>query len=577
VKINTVKIHNFKSIKDAEFNLDQYSLLIGENNAGKSNLLNALRVFYEDGIKFSSGTDTPKFKTDKESWIEIEYELEDDEQKSLKESYKSSDNLLRVRKILHSKDKKLFKTNQSNIYCYEDGVLSDSLFYGAKNISQAKLGKVIYIPEVSKTNDAMKLSGPSPFRDLINLAFKSVMSHSEAYKDLQDSFLKFNQSFSEETNSNDLSIQTVLDDINNSIKNWGVSFGVNINPVDTDTIVKSLLSHHIEDTSLDNAKINIESYGQGMQRHIIFTLIRLASKYNDIINPSKKDIFDPDFVLLLFEEPEAFLHPCQQELLNNNLKKMAYGSQQVLITSHSPAFVSKNIESLSSLIKICKPSAVSEVHQLSKKELCQLFEDNSGLYSHCCNLVADEKTDANLKQCLRNKGLGSDSPDINAKLEEESLRYLLWIDSERSSMFFAKTVLICEGATEKALFDYLLDTEWTDLKETNVYILDSMGKFNIHRYMNLFSKMGISHSVIFDLDNDNGFQNVVNDFIKDNENDYTQKILTFDSDLEAFLGVTLPARNDLKPINLMHNLFEGNIKKSKLEKLRELLSLAING
>ncbi|BDQ37502.1 hypothetical protein SYK_18620 [Pseudodesulfovibrio nedwellii] len=568
----SVKVHNFRSFKDVTFKMDGYSLLIGENNAGKSNLMNAIRVFYEDGIKFNYETDFPKFETDEESWIEIEYVLKDDEQECLKESYQSSDNLLRVRKILFSRNKEICKTSQSNIYCYENGVLSDKLFYGAKNISQAKLGKVIYIPEVSKMNDAMKLTGPSPFRDLLNLAFKKVISNSNAYQTLQDSFLEFNLSFSDECNTSDFSIQNVINDINKSIESWGVLFGVNINPVDIDTIVKSLVSHYIEDVSLGNAKVRLDSYGQGMQRHIIFTLIRLASKYNDLNSSSKDGVFDPDYVLILFEEPEAFLHPCQQELLNRNLKKMGRGNQQVLITSHSPAFVCRNIVFLHSLIKINKSNAISNAYQIKGNELEDLFAENGGLFYHCCNLMADKATDDDLRRCLKNKGLGADSFDINAKLEEESLKYLLWIDTERSSMFFAKTVLICEGATEKALFDYLLSTDWGDLKEKNVYVLDAMGKFNIHRYMNLFSKIGIDHAVLFDLDGGNSYHRVVNDFIKENRNIFTKNILTFPQDLETFLEIDLPARKDLKPLNLMQALFEGTVKKARLEELRELVA-----
>jgi predicted ATP-dependent endonuclease of OLD family len=43
MKINNIKIHNFRSIKDSVFSIYDYSLLIGENNSGKTNVLTALR------------------------------------------------------------------------------------------------------------------------------------------------------------------------------------------------------------------------------------------------------------------------------------------------------------------------------------------------------------------------------------------------------------------------------------------------------------------------------------------------------------------------------------------------------
>ena len=70
MKIKSIKIHNFRSIKDAKFDLYNYNVLLGANNSGKTNVLTALRIFYEDGIKFNEKTDFPKFQTDdEESWI----------------------------------------------------------------------------------------------------------------------------------------------------------------------------------------------------------------------------------------------------------------------------------------------------------------------------------------------------------------------------------------------------------------------------------------------------------------------------------------------------------------------------
>jgi predicted ATP-dependent endonuclease of OLD family len=50
MKISKVVIHNFRSILDSEFDLADYSLLVGENNAGKTTVISALRAFYEDAV-----------------------------------------------------------------------------------------------------------------------------------------------------------------------------------------------------------------------------------------------------------------------------------------------------------------------------------------------------------------------------------------------------------------------------------------------------------------------------------------------------------------------------------------------
>ena len=142
MKAQSIQLHNYRSIRDLSVTLDDYSLLVGENNAGKTALLTALRAFYEEGgAKFSRDIDFPKFSTDdNESWIEIAYRTTDEEQETLKAEYRALDSTLRVRRYFQSDNKDLVKANQSNIYGYENGTLSTSLFYGAKNVSQAKLG-----------------------------------------------------------------------------------------------------------------------------------------------------------------------------------------------------------------------------------------------------------------------------------------------------------------------------------------------------------------------------------------------------------------------------------------------------
>lgn len=77
MKIKNITIHNFRSVLDGQFNLDNYTLLVGENNAGKTTIITAIRTFYEDGgTKYNENRDFPKVETtDKESWAEIKFEI----------------------------------------------------------------------------------------------------------------------------------------------------------------------------------------------------------------------------------------------------------------------------------------------------------------------------------------------------------------------------------------------------------------------------------------------------------------------------------------------------------------------
>jgi len=327
-----------------------------------------------------------------------------------------------------------------------------------------------------------------------------------------------------------------------------------------------------ETDNLDGQKVNINSYGQGLQRHLIFTLIRLSSKYTDKRIERKKD-FNPDFVLLLFEEPEAFLHPTQQEILNINLHTLASEeNQQVIITTHSPTFASRNLEDIESIIRLDKSDAITFTYQLNSNALSELFDENLSMFK----FFSEKSVDLAVPERIRNKiihdNLGDPNADLCKKLEQESIKYFLWLDAERSALFFAKHVIICEGATEKVLLNHIVDNRWPCLKEKHIYFLDAMGKYGIHRYMNLFKHLGISHSVLIDSDQDRDVHALVNNFICSNKNSFTIGIHAFERDLEAFLEFPRAPRGDLKPVHALDCYKRGMINDEKLGELYDIIS-----
>lgn len=574
MKIKAITIHNFRSIKDGYFNLEDYSVLIGANNQGKSNILKALRVFYEyNKLKYLRNEDFPKFKTDdKESWIEIEYTLTENEYQNLKNEYRLSGNALKVRKYLQSDNKDRVKSNQSNIFGYTKDGLSNSLFYGARNISNAKLGSIIYIPDVMKTEDAFKLKGPSPFREILTFVVGKVVKKSQAYHNLQGAFKDFNDDFSTESSTDGFSITALEKNINDHLLEWDVKFNVDIDSIDSDTIIKSLVTHSLSDTNLDG-QIEIKQFGQGLQRHLIYTLLKVSTEYVDKKESNKKE-FDPDFTLILFEEPEAFLHPSQQEVLNNSLNSLAENdSQQILISTHSPTFVSKNIDSIPSLIRIEKSNGVTRIFQITDEKKEEIVRENDELIEF---LETKYKSGEISVDDVRALGKLLNEDDKAKRVEQEAIHYLLWLDTERCCSFFANNVLICEGATEKRFLDYMIKNDWQkDFKNKKIYVFECGGKYQIHKFMNLFKYLGINHSVLYDRDisdaNDRARgHKYINEFIETSENKYTKKIQYFDANIESFLGVDIDSvHSNNKPLHLMWNFKKGNIAQEKIDELKE--------
>lgn len=422
MRVVSIKIHNFRTFADVELHLTPYSLLLGTNNAGKSNLIDAIRVFYEKDISYDESRDFPKFPTsDSESWIEIQYEPSKPEFDTLKDEYKLSDGTFRVRKYLQSAEVDSEGKTKTGIYAYIGGNLSNTRFYGAKNIQQGKLGEIIYIPAVSKLDDHTKLTGPSALRDLVNAVLKKIMGSSVAYSKLKTAFDEFETVIKTETTEDGQSLQRLETDITDEINGWGTSFKFSVNPISPDELVKSLIGHGMQDHALDKLQ-DTKSYGQGFQRHLIFTLIRLSARYKNPPVATKE--FSPRMMWILFEEPEAFLHPGQIDVLDESLDKIVIDEgNQILITTHSPRFVSRNIADLPSLIRLCKTTAETSAKQISREILDSILNTNQ----HDLNTW---------------KAAGIPLHPDDLQMEMESVKYALWLNPHRCSAFFANKILL---------------------------------------------------------------------------------------------------------------------------------------
>jgi len=548
MKAVSIKIHNFRSFAEVEIALSPYSLLVGANNSGKSNLIDAIRVFYEKDIKYDEGRDFPKFTTsDQEVWIEIEFEPSPQEFIALKSEYQLPSGTFRVRKYLQSTENDDEGKPKNGIYAYVNGQPSNSRFYGAKNVQQGKFGEVIYVPAVSKLDEHTKLTGPSALRDLINTVLKKIMDTSPSYGELRNAFETFGGKIKSETTSEGYSLSKIEDEITQEISDWGTSFELLVNSVTTDDIVKSLIGHRLQDRILGQP-LDTRCYGQGFQRHLIFTLIKLSARYSSLATKtSPRKEFSPQLTWILFEEPEAFLHPSQIDALDVSLRSISItDGTQVLISTHNPEFVSLNIEDLSALVRICRNNAISITSQITKSALQSLLADNQ----------KDLATWQAAKVPIH--------PD-DLLIDMESIKYALWLDPRRCSSFFASKVLLVEGPTEVALLGYLLSINQLPNPAGGVFILDTIGKFNIHRFMNLLGELKIPHAVLYD--NDNGKYAAVDATIQASQNAYTIGIDTFPVDLEAFLGIPSAGSPHRKPQHVMWQLSQGRIAQTNIDAL----------
>lgn len=551
MKATAVTLHNYRSIHDATYTLDDYSLLIGSNNAGKSTFMNAIRAFYEkDGFKYDKKKDYPfdlQNDMNRESWIDITFTLAKDEYDNLASDYRLQANTLKVRRYFETTDFKTHdnKDGSGQIFGYRsDDTLKNEPFYGAKNVQSGKFGALVYIPAISKVDDHTKLSGPSILRDLITGILSGVDGSEDHFKRLGDSFTEFSGNMQSSATNDGRSIKAVEHSLNTMISEWGIGFKLNWTPPSLNDVIKSMINPVYTDIAHDK-DIAIADVGSGFQRQLIYSIIKVGADFAAKQPKAKKETFEPDLTWIIFEEPEAFLHPPQQNELARSLQSLAQlDATQVLATTHSSNFVSNKLQKITGMAHITKDvSGVSKLYQVNDSDWQEITDNNKliSLLPAANNINADD-----------------------LKPEMEAIKYAIYLNADRASMFFARRVLIVEGPTEVALIRKLIDDGMIVPKITGCVVVDAIGKFNIHRFMSLLSKLGIEHSVLRDKDPNNQLHAEINQLIANSLTQFTVTVEEIDPDLEGFLDLPNPGRNDRKPQNAIYAYMNGDIDVTKL-------------
>lgn len=564
-----LSIHNYRSIQDATIDLHDYTLLMGANNAGKSTIINAVRLFYDD-LKWSDADVPKRASVGGESYVEITFELGDVEWSALPTKYRGSDGQsLTVRRYFR-RGGGAVRGNQSNLFAVVDGELSAEQFFGARNVGSAKLGSIVYIPAVASTSDQMKTSGPSPLRTMLSFVMNKAVQGSRAFRALRTAIEELNAV----ANDEDGFLTRVSEPINEGLRNWNVSMSLSVRPLEPMDVARSLTQLSFQDPTLDTTGMAIEQFGQGFQRSVIYELIKAAAAFGDDDQFAGDSTFSGRLTMILFEEPEAFLHPNQQASMAKNLRQLGHADgQQVVVTTHAPVFVSKSTDDLRCMARVSRANGVSQVAQPVGGDIENVVASGAVTRRALRALAAattDHEVHAEVKRLL-------DESDDEQATAEEVFRHQLWLDAGRSAAFFADRVLLVEGDTERALLDYLFDHDWAHAVGGSVYVMPVFGKFNCVRYMALLDVFRVPYGVLVDADDITKVSHRVQNAIISNH--YSAHRLAepqfVPGDLEALLGVPMPKRDQKKPVWVLKAAIEGEIDPGAIERLRALVEQAL--
>lgn len=331
MKIKSVTINNFRSIEHATINMHDYSIIVGENNAGKSNIIDAIRYFYGDIDLTLRDLGCFSSVASGEPWVEIEYDMTPVEYMALPEEYRINKNKLRVQKVV-----KYFKPDDSFETVYRCPGVKRKWRNALKGDNDIRnfLGKIIYIPAVFNNQVSYK----SAINSLSTLMCKDLKQNIEnALSDLDARIIKPH-------------LETI-DQTLNSENQWpGVQLNLSLRPNSAESFLASRLMLNVVDNEMP---VSIEILGTGMQRIIMSNIIKKGSE-----SGSKET------TILLFEEPEANMHSNAIEDLAYNLRQFAKAeNQQVIATTHSGQLVSEDVMDIRGLIRVDKQNGLTCIHQ----------------------------------------------------------------------------------------------------------------------------------------------------------------------------------------------------------------------
>ncbi|WP_166788994.1 ATP-dependent endonuclease [Cryobacterium sp. TMB1-7] len=343
---------------------------------------------------------------------------------------------------------------------------------GIEAAMRSFLPEVIYIEAVKDAASEMKTSDSATFGKLLKILLDEV---ADQFGDIEQAFAEVQRKLSRfhtpDGEISDLRLEEVKL-IESTIERFvqesfpGVKLRMDVPAPELRTILGSA------ELQIDDGHLGpIGSKGDGLKRTVAFAILRAYTSLREGGLTSGKQSARPrQCYLLLFEEPELYLHPRAQRQLFDALALFAV-DHPVMVTTHSPVFFSA--ESTSTFIKLQKTPSTSD-------------------------------------------GPASVRPfpvDFRGQLSARDAFQLVCHENNEAALF-ARTVVLVEGDSDVVVFPHLaklLDSAWDNV-EQNIVFIRTGGKTSIGRYRDFFGHFDIDVHAIADLDAlVEGFKNLSED------------------------------------------------------------------
>ena len=497
MKLRGIKIQNFRNLVDVDIPIDDTTILIGENNSGKTAFINALKIALPNYVKIhgkyfgeydyhmSSLNDSPETS----DGITIELLFREDKPNEWPDAIIQDlndicqiDPNLNIYSIHLRLSSKYDKTSKEFVPKWEF-LNNNGESFKSGNAAQSNLSKFIQY---------IRLFSLSPIRDS-NDEFSphsqywgTILKKPDISKEKGEEIAKGIQ----ELNNNLLNADPKLESLKESLGKVQEIMGFGSKKNTTIHIFPlkpwELMSRSEVAIKANGSEIEfpLTSYGQGTQS---LSVLFLFQSYIDLL---LKPTFKPETeAILTLEEPEAHLHPQAVRAISINLGEI---KSQKIISSHSPYFIQdipfKNIRvfrrygSLTKVLYIKRQFIIKIPKCNGILQFCQHQPDGFDYEEGTGSFIIKKKMGKEELESL--KKMYQDQEKVKNDLEQlykESQKFVNDEDLNRLETFakrvrgeilFARAWLLCEGQTEYLLINYFAKKMGKPLDYFGITVID---------------------------------------------------------------------------------------------------------
>jgi energy-coupling factor transporter ATP-binding protein EcfA2 len=451
--ISRIHIENFKSIRNQEFDLSAFTPLVGYNNAGKSNILEAIKwvlrktslnstSFYDQSqpiimiAKIEGITDEILDNIDPGHRARIEPFL-DSETLTIKRIQETPGQTVTNIKlmVLDPNDGVTWQNNPTGIDNAVKDLFPEPIHIGAMENSEDDISKSSTTSTIGKL--LAEIIGPIEvqYGQQVNTALqglKEILDAEGIHR--APELVSFDQEINEKLDAffPDLTVK------------------VHIPTPELKEVFKKGTIKVYEDL-LPSPK-DVSSLGHGAQRSIQMTLIRHLADLKLIAQQNSTT------TLLLIDEPELYLHPQAVEILRKSLNILSTQGYQVIFSTHSPFMITQ--KDVGNTVLVRKNDLLGTYKRTTLKSAIPVVEQ--------------------------------DAP------HQLTLMYSL---SNSSNILFSEKIILVEGKTEYKLLPLIIEkvTGKTILHHKTALVkLD--GSSNIKKSIQVLTTMDLPTKSIVDLD-----------------------------------------------------------------------------